>query len=317
LSIFFCSAADLRGVEEGGEAERRGLLQLPNPSFELPDRALGQVEPVAERAEALLLGSIEQTLPGNPSLAGDVGEPAGQVGDHRRRLERRPGQVRRDHLAQGVEIGPGPLGVTNQVLIEDDPEVASPLTHLIERTAAVAQQVDERHALGIEELEGKPHPLGRILDASEGVSYVAEQVLAPPQVAALVAQRDAHLRQRVLGLAGALRRLRRPAGEALQRHVQGLLFDARRLGGKAQFLQRLDPDTDLVGGLADGIRRRDRAIDQRAETTDRRGADQRTTEGADAGAQQLRLAAEPLQPARGAPARALDALQALLAALAD
>jgi hypothetical protein len=33
--------------------------------------------------------------------------------------------------------------------------------------------------------------------------------------------------------------------------------------------------------------------------------------------QQLRLAAEPLQPARRAVARSLDALQALLAALAD
>ena len=90
-----------------------------------------------------------------------------------------------------------------------------------------------------------------------------------------------------------------------------------RLGGEAQLLQRLDPDADLVGGLADRIRRRDRAIDQRAETTDRRSADQRATERADAGAQQLRLAAEALQPAGGALARALDALQALLAALAD
>ena len=45
--------------------------------------------------------------------------------------------------------------------------------------------------------------------------------------------------------------------------------------------------------------------------------DQRAAERANAGAQQLRLAAEPLQPAGGALARALDALQALLAALAD
>jgi hypothetical protein len=40
-------------------------------------------------------------------------------------------------------------------------------------------------------------------------------------------------------------------------------------------------------------------------------------ERADAGAQQLRLAAEALQSTRGAVACALDALQALLAALAD
>jgi hypothetical protein len=36
-----------------------------------------------------------------------------------------------------------------------------------------------------------------------------------------------------------------------------------------------------------------------------------------AGAQQLRLAAKSLQPARGALAARLDAVQALLAALAD
>jgi hypothetical protein len=114
-----------------------------------------------------------------------------------------------------------------------------------------------------------------------------------------------------------VRRLGGPAGEPLQRHVEGLLLDTRRLGGEAQLLQRLDPDADLVGGLADRIRGRDRTIDQRAKTTDRRSPDQRATECADAGAQQLRLATEAPQPARRALARALDALQALLAALAD
>jgi hypothetical protein len=82
-------------------------------------------------------------------------------------------------------------------------------------------------------------------------------------------------------------------------------------------LQRLDANPDLVGGLADRIGGRNRAIDQRSETTDRRSADQAATERADAGAQQLRLTAEALQPARCALARGLDALQALLAALAD
>jgi lambda family phage tail tape measure protein len=86
---------------------------------------------------------------------------------------------------------------------------------------------------------------------------------------------------------------------------------------KPQLLQRLHADTDFVGGLADRIRRRDRAIDQCSETTDRRGADDRAAERANAGAQQLRLAAQPLQPTRRALARALDALQTLLAALAD
>ena len=219
--------------------------------------------------------------------------------------------------AERVQLGAGPLGVAHQVLVQDDAEVTGPLAHLFERVAAAAEQVDERHALGIEQLEGEPHPLGRILDAGEGVGDVGEQVLAAAQVAALVAQRDAHLRQRILRLAGALRRLRRPAGEPLQRHVERLLLDAGRLGGEAQLLQRLDADSDRVGGLADRIGRRDRAIDQGGEPTDRGDARERATERADAGAQQLRLAAEALQPAGGTLARALDALQALLAALAD
>ncbi len=161
------------------------------------------------------------------------------------------------------------------------------------------------------------HPLGRVLDAGESIRDVTEQVLARAQVAILVAQRNAHLRQRVLGLAGALRRLSRPAGEALQRHVEGLLLDTRRFGGEPQLLQRFDTDSDRVGGLADGIGRRYGAIDQGGEATDRGDAGERATEGTDAGAQQLRLAAEALQPTGGAVARALDPLQALLAALAD
>ena len=123
-----------------------------------------------------------------------------------------------------------------------------------------------------------------------------EQVLAAAQVAALVAQRNAHLRQRVLRLARALRRLRGTPGEALQRHVERLLLDAGRLGGEAQLLQRLDADPDRVGGLADGIRRRDRAVDQGGEAADRGDARERAAEGTDAGAQQLRLAAEALSP---------------------
>jgi hypothetical protein len=99
--------------------------------------------------------------------------------------------------------------------------------------------------------------------------------------------------------------------------MERLLLDAGRLRGKPQLLQRLDADPDLVRGLADRIRRRDRAVDQCSETSDRRSADQRTTERADAGAQQLRLTAEALEPARSARARGLDALQALLAALTD
>jgi hypothetical protein len=45
------------------------------------------------------------------------------------------------------------------------------------------------------------------------------------------------LRERVLRLARALGRLGRTTGEALQRHVERLLLDARRFGGEPQLLQ--------------------------------------------------------------------------------
>jgi hypothetical protein len=57
----------------------------------------------------------------------------------------------------------------------------------------------------------------------------------------------------------------------------------------------------------------DRAIDQGSEAADRGAPDQRAAERADAGAQQFRFPAEALEAARGALARGLDALQALLA----
>jgi hypothetical protein len=175
------------------------------------------------------------------------------------------------------------------VLVQHDAEIAGALPHLIQRITAAPEQVDQRDAFGIEQLEGKPHPLGRVFDAGEGVRDIGEQVLAPAQVAALVAQRDAQLGKGVLGLARALRGLGRPPGEALQGHVEGLLLDAGRLGGKTQFLQRLDADPDFVRGLADRIGCADRAVDQGCETANSSNAGERTAEGPDAGAQQLRL----------------------------
>jgi hypothetical protein len=105
------------------------------------------------------------------------------------------------------------------MLVQDDAEVTCPLAHLFERAAAAPEQVDQRDAFGVEQLEGESHPLGGILDARKGIGDVGEQVLAAAQVAALVPQRDAHLRERILGLAGALGRLGRAPCEALQRHV--------------------------------------------------------------------------------------------------
>jgi hypothetical protein len=97
-------------------------------------------------------------------------------------------------------------------------------------------------------------------------------------------------------------------------HIAGLQIEVRPVGLASLLGRGFRRQTGH--GLADRVRRRDRTIDQCPEATDRRGADQRAAQRADAGAQQLRLAPKALQPARGALAAGLDALQALLAALA-
>ena len=61
-------------------------------------------------------------------------------------------------------------------------------------------------------------------------------------------------RQSILSLPSALRGLGCSPGEPLQRHVEGLLLDARSLGGEPQLLQRLDLDPNRVRGLTDGLR---------------------------------------------------------------
>jgi hypothetical protein len=47
-------------------------------------------------------------------------------------------EVRRDDLGEGVELGTGALGIAHQRFIEHDAQVTCPLSHLLERTAAVA-----------------------------------------------------------------------------------------------------------------------------------------------------------------------------------
>jgi hypothetical protein len=47
------------------------------------------------------------------------------------------------------------------VLVQDDAEVTGPLAHLVERVAAAAEQVDQRHAFGIEQLEREPKASSR------------------------------------------------------------------------------------------------------------------------------------------------------------
>jgi hypothetical protein len=64
---------------------------------------------------------------------------------------------------KGSELGAGPLRIAHQGFIENDAEIARPLPHLLQGRAPAAEQVDEGHAFGVEELEGKPQPFGRIL----------------------------------------------------------------------------------------------------------------------------------------------------------
>ena len=79
------------------EIDRRGAGEgrLAKPLD--PGAALGQAPGQAvEEDVAARLRDVEQA----DRLAGDVGEPAGKIRDHRRRLERGPGQVRRDDLRE-------------------------------------------------------------------------------------------------------------------------------------------------------------------------------------------------------------------------
>jgi hypothetical protein len=53
----------------------------------------------------------------------------------------------------------------------------------------------------------------------------------------------------------------------------------------AQFLKRLDTDTELVGGLANGVGRFQRAVDQRRQAADRSDAGECAGQQPDAAAQ--------------------------------
>jgi hypothetical protein len=69
------------------------------------------------------------------------------------------------------------------------------------------------------------------------------------------------------------------------------------LAAKRSSCKASTPTPIFVGGLADRIGCTDRAVDQRHEPADCSDPDQRAAERANSRAQQLRLAAEPLQPA--------------------
>jgi hypothetical protein len=56
----------------------------------------------------------------------------------------------RDHLGQRVELGSGPLRIAHQALVEHYPEIRGALAHLVQSATPVTQQVDQRHAFGIE-----------------------------------------------------------------------------------------------------------------------------------------------------------------------
>jgi hypothetical protein len=89
------------------------------------------------------------------------------------------------------------------------------------------------------------------------------------------------------------------------------------LAAKRSSCSASTPTPILSAVFADRIGCRDRAVHERSEAADGRHARERAAERADAGAQQLGLAAEVFEPTGSFVARGLDAFQALLAALAD
>ena len=205
-----------------------------------------------------------------------------------------------------VEPGPGPLGIPHPVLIQHDAEVPGTLAHLVQSAAAVAQQIDQRHALGIEQLEGEPHPLRRSSILAKASAMSASRSSLRRRCpswsrSAMPICASASLASPVPCAASALGRVK--WWRAMSRVC---LLDPGGLGREAQLLQRLDPDSDLVGGLADRVGRGDRAVHERGEAANRGHARERATEGTDAGPQQLGLAAQVLEPARGFAACGLD-----------
>jgi hypothetical protein len=69
-----------------------------------------------------------------------------------------------------------------QVLVQDDAEGTRTLSHLLQRATTVTQQVDSATPSEPKSLKARRDAFGRVLDAGEGVSDVAEQVLAPAQL---------------------------------------------------------------------------------------------------------------------------------------
>ncbi len=133
----------------------------------------------------------------------------------------------------------------------------------------------------------------------------------------LVLERDAHLRQRLLGLAGSLGRLGDAPGKALQGHVHGALLDTGELGRVTQFLQGLDADADLVGRLAHRVSGADRPVDQGGQTADCGDAGKRATEGPHADPQRLGPVGQIGETPRCRGARPINLLERPLSALTD
>ena len=77
------------------------------------------------------------------------------------------------------------------------------------------------------------------------------------------------------------------------------MFDPRQARRIAQFLKRLDTDTELVGGLANGVGRFQRAVDQRRQAADRGDAGECAGQKPDAAAQRCGALGERSQATRG------------------
>ena len=85
----------------------------------------------------------------------DIGKPGREVGERRRETEDGACDIGREHLAEGVHLVLGPLGVPDQLLVEHDAEIVGALAQPVERFDAVANEVGHQRADGAPEGGGQ------------------------------------------------------------------------------------------------------------------------------------------------------------------
>ena len=142
-----------------------------------------------------------------------------------------------------------------RVLLGQDAKPLGFIASLPNGGAAPLEHVDHRDAFGIEQLERDAHTHRRISDIPHRVGDVFEHVAGRTQAAFSVSELDAEEFERATSLARAVRRLRGPAGETLESHVESANRDAGELGSVLQALKFDDPEAELGRRLGELVSR--------------------------------------------------------------